>query len=710
MASSQLTPNGMKVPFGIGSTFKLDGDTLKVVQFDGKTVGARTSHGNTVAFSLAHLFSLEGFELENSGYDPSEDAQLEGIPDDVLLVAQRLAAHVLEAITGYSSGSESDRKADEPKSEYDPRLNNQKARIRYKASELACSERTLWNLKASYERHGIRGLVDGRTMRQAGTKVDARYVAALKSAIAYYETESTPSRAAVKRRTRIILKESQPGEDIKEPSDSTFSRLVNELSKGKRTFGEAKQRRSNANRPDTPYSQFHAQRPGELILLDSTNLDMFAMDPYTFEWVQVQLTIAVDLYSRSLPAWRFTPVSTKGVDAAFLLLDIIRPKPLNDCDPKLRWSYLGVPEYIVLEIPQPDIPDIPIPLLKIPFLHPESVMVDRGRVFLSDVFMTACRKLGINVMVARPYTPTDKAHVERMFRTIRENFVAHLAGYKGPNVYHRGENMEEKAFWFIDELNENFGEWIAAWWQNREHEGLDLPNLPALKISPNNMLEEGFSKAGFVYASPSNDLYYELLPTKWRYIHHYGVELDGLRYDGDSVNDFRDVKSDYPIAFKGKWPFKYDPRDKSLIFFKIPGLDVWRALTWVGARNDLRPFNDKTVSYAKAELLRRQMDPSSTQDMEKVLNGLIDRWESKEVIGRERRIAALSVAQTANAAKDRAVATPKALRPSAANREESEGNDALEHSSISPAAQHVFVEALRTVDEIGEDEDDDLAI
>ena len=42
-----------------------------------------------------------------------------------------------------------------------------------------------------------------------------------------------------------------------------------------------------------------------------------------------------------------------------------------------------------------------------PVIKPHSLTVDRGKVFVSDTFMRACARLGIQVVKASPYTPTD---------------------------------------------------------------------------------------------------------------------------------------------------------------------------------------------------------------------------------------------------------------------------------------------------------------
>jgi hypothetical protein len=46
-----------------------------------------------------------------------------------------------------------------------------------------------------------------------------------------------------------------------------------------------------------------------------------------------------------------------------------------------------------------------------PVIVPGTIVIDHGKVFVSQTFLSACRTLGISVQPARPYTPTDKPRV-----------------------------------------------------------------------------------------------------------------------------------------------------------------------------------------------------------------------------------------------------------------------------------------------------------
>ena len=111
-----------------------------------------------------------------------------------------------------------------------------------------------------------------------------------------------------------------------EPGRRRAGAVLAELSRGTNAFtGSTKGKRSIAARPQGVYGRLRPARPGEYLLLDTTPLDVFAMEPVTLRWVRCELTIAMDLYSRSVTGLRLSPVSTKSVDAALVLFEALRP-------------------------------------------------------------------------------------------------------------------------------------------------------------------------------------------------------------------------------------------------------------------------------------------------------------------------------------------------------------------------------------------------
>ena len=75
---------------------------------------------------------------------------------------------------------------------------------------------------------------------------------------------------------------------------------------------------------------------------------MFAMEPVTCRWVRTQLTVVQDLFTRCITGLRVTPVSTKAVDVAGVLVQAIAPRPAPaDWPEEACWAYHGVPQQLV---------------------------------------------------------------------------------------------------------------------------------------------------------------------------------------------------------------------------------------------------------------------------------------------------------------------------------------------------------------------------
>ena len=77
-----------------------------------------------------------------------------------------------------------------------------------------------------------------------------------------------------------------------------------------------------------------------------------------------------------------------------------------------------------------------------PVIVPDQVVIDHGKVFVSDTFVRACDRLGISVQPARKDTPTDKGVVEATFTAIKTLFAQHVAGFKGANPTMCGRGIE----------------------------------------------------------------------------------------------------------------------------------------------------------------------------------------------------------------------------------------------------------------------------
>ena len=703
----------------VGSKVQVDGEVWTVTGFEAGQLVLRSQEGRSFRWSIPALIAYKGFRVVKVDQAASTDRTgtplLESVPKELVRHALDMERHLQEAVSGYRLGQVSLAVDGEPRDGYDPELSSIRERMALKAKELGIGESSLWRKRKQYAELGLIGLVDSRkhklTVDFPG--VDDRVKAVTREVLDGLVDVSNINFTNVRRKVVREVKKRWPDEVVAVPLRKTFNRMAKMYGAGRGFDGSAKARRSIANRPETPYGQRTATRPGEVVLLDTTPLDAYALDTYSMQWVGIQLTLALDLYTRSILAWRFTPVSAKAVDAALLLYDVLMPKGMRPGWPEhARWNYVGVPEGIVIELLNEEgKPDLG--LSSIPFLTPEAVFIDQGRMYVSRAFMDACLILGTDIMIARPYMPTDKAHVERVFRTIREDFVQNLPGYKGPDVWSRGKNVEEEAFFFIDEIEELFAEWVASQYHQRPHDGLEFPSAPKMPVSPNQMYEEGVSRAGFVYVAPDESLYYHLLPTEWRTIQHYGIDLHGLRYDGEVLIDYRNKKSPHKGAFAGKWPIRYDPRDLSQVYFEDPLLREWFALPRIGARSEERPFDQKTLAYVKTQFVEFQGRSPNPTELNEAMDDFLQRIEDRYVKGKkERRIAAVRAMRATETARERVrsnvTTSPTPLAPTVPI--DLDELEAYEFGSFTPPAAGIPDRVGEPNDALPHADDDDFAI
>ena len=174
----------------------------------------------------------------------------------------------------------------------------------------------------------------------------------------------------------------------------------------------------------------------------------------------------MDIATRTVCAAVLRPVGTKAVDAALLLARMLVPELMRPgWSQALRISASLLPHERLLDI------DARMELAAArPVIVPDRIVIDGGKVFVSEVFTRACDRLGISVQRARPRTPTDKPVVEATFSSINTLFCQHVAGYAGPNPTRRG--ADAAGVWTLPELQELLDEWLLAGWQPRPHEAL----------------------------------------------------------------------------------------------------------------------------------------------------------------------------------------------------------------------------------------------
>ncbi|MEU6346115.1 Mu transposase C-terminal domain-containing protein, partial [Streptomyces sp. NPDC046977] len=339
-----------------------------------------------------------------------------------------------------------------------------------------------------------------------------------------------------------------------------------------------------------------ALRPGEQVQVDTTRLDVLALfDDGTL--ARPELSIAVDVATRAILAAVLCPSATKAVDAALLLAEMAVPHPARPTWPNiLRMDHartLPHQQLVTLDERLAGAAARPVVL-------PETIVIDRGKVFISRAFTAACETLGISVQPAPPHTPTAKGIVERAFGTINALFCQHLPGYTGSDVTRRGPDTALEACYSVPHLQDLLDEWLVHY-HHRPHGGLRHPMMPKKALTPNEMWAALVAVAGYVPVPLTRNDYLELLPVRWQAITAVGIRIHHRTYDHDLLAPYRGQPS--PHAGRGgKWEIHYNPHDVRQIWVRLPDGHLTE-IGWIHRDHVHRPFNDRTWHHIRTATL-----------------------------------------------------------------------------------------------------------
>jgi hypothetical protein len=593
------------------------------------------------------------------------------------LVGLRVA-HLLEVETGFRGGDPLRPGPGEPKACYDPATTTLTQRRYAKAVELAGLDRHQARL-LGLERVGYRTLLRWETRRRRFGPIgcaDDRWLRAraghpsvgeqVREAIHAVHVETLHrSRVSMRTRERMIhqyVRERHgPEAEAAIPSYGTL-RLV-----WREWFGPGGARQRYARTAELPTNGGHVvvHRPGQVVALDTTILPVKVRETVFGEPVSVHLTLALDVYTHSLVAFRLTMVSDSAVDVAMLLRDVTMPLPMRpDWGEEMVWPYPGLPAAVVAEFAGHEVAGLP-------FFAPETVTTDHGSVYRNHHLVEVQRVLGANILPARVLRPTDKQAVERAFGAIRSLLFEHLLGYSGVDVADRGADPEDDAVLTIDAMEHLVATWTVKIWQNRRL-GEHAPCWdPAGDHSPNTLFAAAMAQGGFAMQIPSPELYYQLLPAHHVVIHgRRGVKIRGLWYDGPVLDDYRTGPSERGGRQAGKWVIRRDPRDARTVFFQDPTTHAWHPLRWVGlpTEGEVPAFSDARVRDLLAAARQAGLRPRSDDELLPLLLELIgahipvEAWPTR--IGKTERTAqAREATQARAAATDRPDAEPPPAPP-----------------------------------------------
>lgn len=619
---------------------QFDGDSWQVVAQDGPTLALKSLTTNRIRKVAVAVL------LDDESYLPDSPAALpdlnglsvyETLDPAAAARVKFLHRHVHEILYGVPPANPDADPLEEQnptasKPEYDPARPFME-RVHAKVAELAAigspmTERTIRRHVYAYRDKGVAGLIDRRSTKPTGTtgRVDPRVVSLIEAELGGQTDKSTGTRSRVI--ANVTNEAKRQGLPI--PSRATMYRTIAVLERNRHPFGDATTRRSLANRPDRTFGRRSPARPGELMEMDSTPLDLMVLYPDGTTG-RPDLTILFDIATRTLSATMLRADATKSVDvAAFLLAKALTPLPMQPgWDASMTFSRSILPPGVLM-----DADELADKIAARPIIQPESITVDRGKVYVGRTFLAACERLQISVVKSAPRTPTDKPHIERLFSAVNTLFVQHLAGYTGRSVTRRSKDPSAEAVWTIQEVQNLLDQWVVAEWQNRPHPGLRHPAMPHKDLTPNEMYAALAGVAPPVHVTFEPADYLELLPVTWRTVNPYGINFAGLRYDSPELHPLRGRTSGLKGVANGKWEVRYDPGRLNTIWLRDHTAGTWIEVPWTLA-NQAPPFSYDVLKAAQAALHRRDENNAA-----RVLEGIYRiQTANAQLTAKERRAA-----------------------------------------------------------------------
>jgi len=445
-------------------------------------------------------------------------------------------------------------------------------------------------------------LLDGRYAKPRTWRTGDDVVDALLTFLNDHALKSTKTDRALVRAFEIHCARENPSLVL--PSYTTLRRRVQELRGGWSHLGaSAKNRISELNVPESSGMTRLATRPGELVLFDTTKANVWVKDPRTDRLFRLDVTLAIDLATRCVVGLAITHTTTQYA-IGLCLADVLRPKTAalasewtNEDDLAFNQPFVGRPDAFV-------------PFYSSAF-HPEGVVVDNGKQYVAAYMTAQMARLGIHYEPQRSYSPTDKAQVERVFRTVKDMFEALMPGFTGGSIHEKGKDPQAEKLMTPAEFERRLRQCIDLY-NHRTHEGLVLPEDPFARLSPYVMYGILAAKIGAIQDIEFRHDWVRFLPSVTAVISPSRIRVRRLNYKSSVL---RKLQGDPVVMKTGKLRVFYDPFDLRITWcFDAEGnLHVlrWHYLTDVTPR-----FGEFHTNHIVEQFANRKV---SAQEAERIL-------------------------------------------------------------------------------------------
>ena len=312
-----------------------------------------------------------------------------------------------------------------------------------------------------------------------------------------------------------------PAHAVDLPSESTVLRAIQR--RDPYTICVHKYDKAEADRR---FKQFYesdpVERPMQCVQMDHTQMDIVVLVGKGLT-AKPWLTIALDQYTRMIVGYYISLDKPSFSSVGKCLSDLIDPNGL-------------VPT----------------------FNPPDLLLLDNGAEFHSKEMIDASEEMGCTIMYCEAGDPTQKAHVERYFRTLNTGYLHQIKGTTFGDIKLReGYDSVKEASLTLDEFKAMTKEFFTEIYPNEWHGGIYQTPLELW----NDSVKEGMSG----YLNLGTQFKYKLMRQVARTVQPYGFEVSGLKYNMPDLGYYR---ANCPTSHE--FEIRYDPDDLSEIFFKDP--------------------------------------------------------------------------------------------------------------------------------------------
>ncbi len=360
--------------------------------------------------------------------------------------------------------------------------------------------------------------------KNAGIRDNEQY-AVFEEAISrvYLSMQKLPKSAVVEeidRLTAAINSKRPATEYFKPPARSTIYRWLGDLQQdivdGARLGAEAARVKYRV-----AFGGLKVENVLERVEIDHTPIDMIVVDSLTFlplgrPW----LSLAKDKASRMVVGFYISLNTPSAHSVLQCLRRSIMPKDLWLARfPGIKgiWPACGLMDLVA---------------------------IDNGMDLHSAGLATACQEMGIQILFCGSKTPEHKGSVERYFRTMNTGLIHRLPGTVFSNVNERGDYpAEDLAVIDMETLVHLITKWIVEIYNVTRHRGIGTTPLQKwMELAANRPID-----------LPMNPQALEVIigiPAS-RTLFHYGLELEGLHYNSQRLQDIRRRRGEnQPINLK----------------------------------------------------------------------------------------------------------------------------------------------------------------